>query len=1347
MHLQVDQSTLNNLAENQQLIEADGGLVIMTAGAQRALLASVVNNTGIIEARTVENHEGTIELLGGMSAGTVKVGGTLDASAPKGGNGGFIETDAAHVEVANDARVTTAAPTGLTGSWLIDPEDFTVAPSGEGDITGAALSKELTTTSVTLESSKGSKLGSGNVNIDDTVSWYANTKLTLTASNDVNVNDNITARGGSAALTINPNTANGPETASGKGTFNLGAGVSITLSGADASLSIATPSYTLGTGAQINLPNVSPTSTTALTIGGTAYTVINSLGAAGSITGTDLQGINGKLTGHYALGNNINAVATATWNSNGAATPMYAGFTPIGTSADPFTGTFEGLGHTISDLTIYRPTTSYVGLIGKSGKTGVIRDVGLIGGSVSGSGYVGALVGQSAGAVSNSYATGSVAGTSYDTGGLVGQSGGAVSESYATGSVGGAGNGVGGLVGQNNGAVNNSYATGSVASPSEEVGGLVGQNPGTVSSSYATGNVRGAIDVGGLVGYNVGSATIGASYAKGAVNGSGSAVGGLVGRNSGNIGSVANSFWDLTTSGQSASAGGTGLTTAQMQTVAYLPGFAFTSTPGASGNNWVLVDINGTLNNAGGAQGATFPMLASEYTTRIDNAHQLQLMAMNPAATYALNQNIDASTTGNGTDVWNSTGFIPIGYYDSGNSNTAFTGTLDGLLHTVSDLTINLPSISYPFVGLIGFAGTGSVIEEIGLVGGSISGYSTVGTLVGQSAGTVNDSYATANVTGGKIVGGLIGNNYGTVSNSYATGQVTGTGEYVGAGYYVGGLVGKNQGTVSSSYATGNVSGEYYVGGLIGINTGTVSGSYATGDVSGNFNFVAGLVGLNDGAVSESYATGNVSDGGSVSEGAGTDVGGLVGYNGNGATVSGSYATGNVTGSNLLTDGTDNAASAVGGIVGNNVGTVSESYAKGAVTGTYYVGGLIGINTGSVSASHAAGQVTGDIEVGGLVGYSYTGPYGIETVTSSYAKGSVSGDVDVGGLVGYSSLEVSNSYATGNVSGGTVGGLVGFSSAEISNSYATGNVGGGTVGGLVGYNSSEVSNSHATGNVGGDQAGGLVGLNGGTVSSSYATGSVSGGTASYVGGLVGINTGTVSTSYSTGSVSGSSYIGGLVGSNGGRGTISSSYATGSVSGTGNDVGGLVGYNYGTNGSATVSSSYATGSVSGTGNDVGGLVGYNAGNGAISSSYATGNVTGASTVGGLVGDNAGSVADSYARGSVRGSASNVGGLVGLNGGMVSTSYSTGGVSGSSYVGGLVGDNLATVSNNSFWNVTTSGLTTSAGGIGMTTAQMQTEANFTKATSANGNVNPDWNFTSIWYMSSGTYPMLQAFESTQ
>jgi filamentous hemagglutinin family protein len=101
--MQVDQSVLHSLAENGGLVQADGGRVIMTAGAKSALLASVVNNTGVIEARTVNDEGGVITLQGGMTAGSVEVGGTLDASAPNGGNGGSIETSGAHVQVADGA--------------------------------------------------------------------------------------------------------------------------------------------------------------------------------------------------------------------------------------------------------------------------------------------------------------------------------------------------------------------------------------------------------------------------------------------------------------------------------------------------------------------------------------------------------------------------------------------------------------------------------------------------------------------------------------------------------------------------------------------------------------------------------------------------------------------------------------------------------------------------------------------------------------------------------------------------------------------------------------------------------------------------------------------------------------------------------------------------------------------------------------------------------------------------------------------------------------------------------------------------------------------------------------------
>ena len=66
-------------------------------------------------------------------------------------------------------------------------------------------------------------------------------------------------------------------------------------------------------------------------------------------------------------------------------------------------------------------------------------------------------------------------------------------------------------------------------------------------------------------------------------------------------------------------------------------------------------------------------MIASEDATTMINAHQLHPIAMNTAAGYTLGQNVNASATGNGGDVWGSPGFAPIG-----NLSTPFTGTLNG---------------------------------------------------------------------------------------------------------------------------------------------------------------------------------------------------------------------------------------------------------------------------------------------------------------------------------------------------------------------------------------------------------------------------------------------------------------------------------------------------------------------------------------------------------------------------------------------------------------------------------------------------------------------------------------------
>ena len=241
------------------------------------------------------------------------------------------------------------------------------------------------------------------------------------------------------------------------------------------------------------------------------------------------------------------------------------------------------------------------------------------------------------------------------------------------------------------------------------------------------------------------------------------------------------------------------------------------------------------------------------------------------------------------------------------------------------------------------------------------------------------------------------------------------------------------------------------------------------------------------------------------------------------------------------------------------------------------------------------GSVKGKGSVGGLVGQSYS------TISNSYATGAVTGSSSsVGGLVGSSFSSITNSYATGAVTGSSyyVGGLVGQSYSSISNSYATGNVTGKSeVGGLVGeFASSSISNSYATGAVTGssDYVGGLVGYSeAGTISDSYATGAVTG-LSDYVGGLAGRSyVGTISNSYATGAVTGSSdYVGGLVGQSY-SGTITNSYATGNVIGE-EFVGGLLGQAYCANNNVEITNSISYSTVSGNtavGALVGGVVGF------------------------------------------------------------------------------------------------------------------------------------------------------------
>jgi len=221
----------------------------------------------------------------------------------------------------------------------------------------------------------------------------------------------------------------------------------------------------------------------------------------------------------------------------------------------------------------------------------------------------------------------------------------------------------------------------------------------------------------------------------------------------------------------------------------------------------------------------------------------------------------------------------------------------------------------------------------------------------------------------------------------------------------------------------------------------------------------------------------------------------------------------------------------IGGLVGNNSGTISSCYSTGTVTGVhglYYLGGLVGYNGGNISYCCSIGTVTGgngSSYLGGLVGSNQDGD-----ISDCYSMGAVTGgggSTCLGGLVGgnyYGSI--SNCYSTGDVNGGDyaryLGGLAGDNyMGSTSNCYATGTVSGvdysEDLGGLVGWNGSTISNCYSTGAVhGGDESvdiGGLVGKNySHTVVNCYSTGAVTGGGGSIcLGGLVG--------SYIAGSIS------------------------------------------------------------------------------------------------------------------------------------------------------------------------------------------------------------------------------------
>lgn len=722
--LKVTKGVVDALVENNNILIANGGNVYLTTNAKDELLRGVVNNSGIIEANSLEDITGKqSEVIIYAHGGTANIDGTINAK------NSFVETSGDKVKIKDNFKVTA-------DTWLIDPTDFTIAASG-GDMSGTTLSNNLATADVYVLSTLGSQEGNGNIYVNDTISWSSAKTLTLNAQNNIYINKSITSinDNGKLALKYGQSSANG-----GSSDYFVNAKVNLK----------AGDNFSTQKGSNVgNLKN---------------YKVITALGSAGSATGTDLQGINGNLGGNYVLGDDIDASATSSWSN---------GFVSIGDYSNSFQGSFDGLGHTISNLYINRPSQDNIGLFGYAYRA-TIQNIGLTAVNINGGNYVGGLVGYNA---------------SYGT----------IKNSYTTGNV--------------NGSIN------STEQDRKGIGGLVGNNDGTVENSYSTVSVTGTGNgaLGGLVGVNHNNGVITNSYSSGTVSGSGTYIGGLVGRNYIN-GERNNSFYDNQANvGAMVDSGTYGKTKAEILDlfkrqdrwitgVESFEGYGLGVTAPTLPELKTFSNITPTGKLFYGGYGTA----DNPYT--ITNWTQLQNINNNSdvfqgGKFFNLVNNLSSSTS-DYTTYNSGTGWNPIGV----DYTNRFIGVFDGRGFTISDLYINRTSDNQ---GLFGLTDSATTIRNIGLLNVNISGYNNLGGVVGINRGKIENSYTTGTINGIGRLGGLVGMNYETnaiIENSYSKADIIGS-------EIVGGLIGYNytNASIKNSYASGTVIGGD-VGGLVGRN-------------------------------------------------------------------------------------------------------------------------------------------------------------------------------------------------------------------------------------------------------------------------------------------------------------------------------------------------------------------------------------------------------------------------------------------------------------------------------------------------------------------------------------------------
>ncbi|MBA3023125.1 MAG: filamentous hemagglutinin N-terminal domain-containing protein [Gammaproteobacteria bacterium] len=1298
----------------------NGGGTVLVGGDKQGLNPDVVNAkttfvdvTATINVDAVQNGDGGKVII--WADDVTHAHGSITAQGgANGGDGGFVETSAHYLDVAG-IHVDASASKGEAGMWLLDPLNVTLGTSGSttlgtfvgGVWTPSASGSFIHTgligtmldggTNVTITTVNAGFAEAGDINLNATISKTLGTAATLTllAENNINIAANAGVTTTSGALNV---VLHADSDGSGAGTVNFAGVSTFTLLGGRVDLYYNPTSY------------ATPTTFTPTLVGATftPWMLVNNA--------TNLQNMSTNLAGNYALGTNIDATATATWN-------LGAGFAPIGNSLTGFTGNVDGLGYTINGLTINRPTTDYVGLFGYIGSGTNIKNVTLTNVNITGQQYVGGLVGTSYFSTLDGVTIGgTVSGMNY-VGGMLGDSIylGSVLNSNSSVNVTATGFNVGGLVGRSQlySTITNSTASGVVSTGGGyNAGGLVGYSGynSTISGSTSSGAVTGLRYVGGLAGRNAGSITTSSSSS--IVTGAGATnweIGGLVGYNvwagynlSGSV-ECSSAFCSSYTYGNISGSFATGNVTGYSN-VGGLVGYNNSGVSIIIGGNSYASGIVTGNNNVGGLVGNNYGTVDVAYAT--------------------------GSVVGSGVSPSNLGGL-------AGNNNGTITNSYASTVNVTGDFFLG---------GLVGF-NLGNISGSYAL-GGTATGIRDVGGLVGYNGATISNSYLSdGSYTATRQIGGLVGTNAGSFTNSYYN---------IDTVLLNGGALVTRGGIYNTQYAA------WVAGGYVPLNIANYSTSlpfsvsaYQVGSVQSLRDMLA----FADNPAYSFIMTANIDLAAAPGlyipylaaasfDGAGFTISNLninvpnVGMGMFGTTVAGTTVT-NLT----LQDATVNGASAVGSIIGLNNGTLSNSHAArsvtGLISGSSSVGGLVGNNAFGATITNSyvsSGAVTASVRnIGGLAGSdggTRTNSYfNIDTVTTnggnnvtvaglyttqyndwfngglltplvignyaslvlqldgSYGIGtqqgfkdmlgfadnpaynfSLTGPVDLTGMAGFyvpklggdfngNGFTLSNlGLALPNYSMGMFG--VTNSTSLISNlNLLNASVAGyGAVGTLVGSNLGDIDLVSVTGTVtvsaAGAIAGGLVGENSAVTTT--------------LGALVG---GNISTSFvSGGTVTSNNDVGGLVGSNRWGNVVASYVDNTAVSGTSN-VGGLVGNNqaYGffsssvVQGGSITNSYVSTGTVTSTGSttdsSIGGLVGLNM-RGAISGSYVNlnTNVIGgvASMVGGLVGNNRGGAGSIYQGPSTPS-------LIFYTG-LITNSYVSGGsvTSSGSDVGGLVGN---------------------------------------------------------------------------